>query len=74
VSGLLNFFPTSDTAKVDVVATANALRDAYAQFYTIEKERIERRKKDLATLKKRANIKDSSTPATVSSILPYIYK
>jgi len=73
--GIEKDLPLYDTEeRPDFSSLSAELSDAFNTYYKIQKERIERRKKDLATLKKRANIKDSSTPATVSSILPYIYK
>ena len=62
-----------DQEKVNPKELAKELEDAFLAFYESTKEALERRKLDLAALKTRANITDTTLPAVTNNLIRKLY-
>ena len=62
-----------DQEKIDPKDLARELKNAFAAFYDNKKAALERRKLDLAALKSRANIDDTSLRTVTNNLIRKLY-
>lgn len=65
--------PTQDTETLDPKELAQTLRTAFQEYYDSKKAVIERRKKDILSLRSRANISASTLPDIVKNVIDKLY-
>ena len=64
---------STDTEKLDPKSLAIELEGSFAKYYTAKKNELQRKKQDLASLKKRADIREDNAPIVSKNVISALY-
>lgn len=62
-----------DTEKLDPKDLAIELEVMFTAYYTSKKKELQRKNQDVASLKKRANIREDNAPITSKNVIKALY-